>query len=209
MRSPCRSLPKYTRNCAVVTEPRVLAIIPAAGQSRRLGRPKQLIEYRGKTLLDRCVDNARAVCDDLLVVTGAYRERIIAALSPATPTLHNPHWRDGLGTTLACAVSRAAASGYDAVLVLLPDQPRITTDDLQRLLAEFRAQPERVVCSAYAGTYGVPAILPSRLFGKLRELNADRGAHELIAAESGIGVVPIATAAIDIDTPADLAQLQS
>ena len=194
-------------NCAAMTEASVLAIVPAAGQSSRLGQPKQLIEYQGKTLLSRCVDNVHAVCDDVLVVTGAYLEQVTAALAPTTPGVHNPDWRAGLGTSLACGVARAVAGDYDAVLVVLPDQPLIGRNDLERLLAESGKYPGQVVCAGYAGTRGVPAILPRRLFGDVLALQGDRGAHDIIAGEPGARVIPMATAAVDIDTPADLARL--
>ena len=187
----------------------MLAIVPAAGESQRLGQPKQLIEYRGKTLLSRCVDTVIAVCPDVLVVTGACREHVMATLAPATPTVHNPDWRAGLGSSLACGVARAAAGDYDAVLVVLPDQPLVGAGDLERLLAEFRSHPGQVVCAGYAGTRGVPAILPRRLFDDLLALRGDRGARSVIAGEAGARIVAIPGAAIDIDTPADLAQLPS
>lgn len=185
----------------------MLAIVPAAGQSRRLGTPKQLIEYRGQTLLAHCVRRVQAVCDDLLVVTGACREQVLAALDAATPTVHNPDWRAGLGTSIARAVARAAAGGYDAVLIALPDQPLIDRRDLARLLSEHRSFPGQVICSGYEGTRGVPAILPRRLFDELLSLDGDRGAQRLIAGERAARVIAMPNAAFDIDTPADLARL--
>lgn len=181
----------------------ITAVIPAAGASRRLGTPKQLLRFRGRTLIERCVTTAAEICDDVLVVTGANADAVRAALPDDTQTVHNERWHDGLGTSLACAVA-ALPPACAAILVVLPDQPLVRTSDLERIVQAWRAAPGRIVCAGYAGARGVPAVLPSRLFAQLAALDSERGAAALIERDNDVVCIPLPTAAVDIDTAEDV-----
>jgi len=150
------------------------AVILAAGASRRFGSPKQLLSYRGETLVERSVRLAReAGAGPVSVVLGYRAEAIRCALqrgrvSPGrTITVRNPHWRDGMGRSLACGV-RALDRRARAVLVCLADQPLLETGDLARLVQVWRASPRSVVASRYDGKPGVPAIFPRSHFAALK-----------------------------------------
>lgn len=180
----------------------LVAVIPAAGASRRLGAPKQLLRYEGQTLIERCIETAAEVCDDVLVVTGANAAAVRDALPEDTATVHNEHWAAGLGTSLACAIE-ALPANCAAILVVLPDQPFVDADDLARLVRAWRANPETIACAAYAGTRGVPAVLPRRLFAQLAALDSESGAARLIEQDADTVSLPVPTAAVDIDTVDD------
>jgi molybdenum cofactor cytidylyltransferase len=90
----------------------------------------------------------------------------------------------------------------------LADLPEVTGANLVRIIEAGRAAPDRVVLAGFAGASGPPGLFPARLFAALAALGGDRGARALVAAEgASVVVVPVAGAAGDVDTPADLAAL--
>lgn len=96
-----------------------------------------------------------------------------------------------------------------AALILVTDQPHITSEDLRRLLICWRARPSRPAAALYSGRLGVPAIIPRRYFAGIAPGARDRGARELLRAHAAlVHAVPIAAAAFDIDTAADAAALR-
>lgn len=181
---------------------RLSGVLLAAGGSRRLGRPKQLLEWQGEALVRRAARAAlEAGVDELVVVTGAERDATAAALAGLNVRLApNERWREGIGTSIAAGVG--AASG-DAVLLLLADQPGVDAPLLAELVAAREAGHERVAC-AYAGVVGAPALFaaPADL-DALRGLSGDRGAQALLRDGRAVHVVPAERAAHDIDDEAD------
>jgi CTP:molybdopterin cytidylyltransferase MocA len=190
--------------------PRLAGLLLAAGASRRLGRPKQLLVHRGRTLVERAADAALAVCDDgVVAVLGANQSEIEAALAGrALAIVTNPRWEAGIGASLAAGVARLP-SGCDGVLVLLCDQARVEAPSLQKLVQRWRAEPDRVVAAAYGGGAGAPAIFPRHCFAALGALAGDTGARALIAREGAAALrVAMPEAAFDVDDEAAAAALE-
>ena len=185
----------------------VVAVIVAAGESSRLGRPKQLLPWQGTTLVGHAVAEAAAVCRRVIVVTGAERQAVENATSSGTAVcVHNPDWRGGMGTSIAAGVRHARDTGAAAVLVMTCDQPRVGRDDLAALLELWQNAPASPAAALYSGSAGVPAVFPAGWFDRLTSLSADRGARGLLrsAAESAdIQTLELPAAATDIDTPED------
>lgn len=191
----------------------VAAIILAAGGSSRLGRPKQLLMYRGETLLNRAIRLAReAGAFPVIAVLGAGCETIRASIEDRTSIpLHNDHWRQGIASSIQEGVRALGVCAPDAAGVLLMscDQPRVAAEHLQALLAAFTAAEAKViVTSTYAGAHGVPAVFPPAIFAELRALRGDKGARSIIE-RGGSAVIGLEFAGgeVDIDSPDDLAQL--
>ena len=191
------------------------AIVLAAGASRRYGSPKQLLHYRGESLVARSVRLAHlAGADAVCVVLGYRADQICHALKKGhvrpggTTTVRNARWRDGMGRSLACGV-RSLDRRARAVLVCLADQPLLEAGDLAALALAWRASPRSVVASRYDGKPGVPAIFPRSHFAALESLSGDRGAKMLLASSNDVLSVPIPLAAVDIDDSRDLANLSS
>ena len=189
------------------------AIILAAGASRRLGQPKQLVRFDGETLLERTMRLAReAGVAPVLVVLGANFSSITAAIAfrDAIPVL-NDQWELGMASSILAGLDEAETRAPDAggVLLLACDQPRLTSQHLGGLLKAFREQrQESIVCSQYAGTKGIPAVFPRSVFVALRALRGDQGARGLFNhAPCPVVALPFAGGEIDIDLPSDLAQL--
>jgi len=191
----------------------VAAVILAAGASRRLRRPKQLVEYEGETLLARAIRLAReAGFSPVVVVLGAEREAIRAgaALGDAV-VVENEAWQEGIASSMRAGLRAIAERepGAAGALMMPCDQPRLSADHLRRLLSAFRAEDgEAIVASVYAGARGVPALFPAAMFPRLNLLAGDVGARRLLM-NSKWPVVEVAFEGgeVDIDAPEDLDEL--
>jgi molybdenum cofactor cytidylyltransferase len=185
----------------------VAAVVLAAGASRRLGRPKQLILHDGESLLRRTARLAlEAGCAPVVVVLGFEAEVMRAELGGlAIDVAVNPNWPDGMGSSLACGVRAALGvrPKTDALLVLVCDQPRLTMAHLHALLAHQTAGAAALTASAYAGKSGVPAVFAASFFPELMQLEGDRGARDLILRH-GAQTVDWPEGIHDIDLPEDL-----
>jgi molybdenum cofactor cytidylyltransferase len=194
-----------------MASPRVGVILLAAGNSTRMGRPKQLLSHRGSTLLRHAAAVALETgFTPVVVVLGAEAEACRAALAglPIQPVV-NHAWREGMGTSLRTGIAELIrlAPQLDAVLILLHDQPRVTARRLRELVAAC-TPAACAVASAYDETLGVPALFARELFADLVALSEDQGARRLLQAHRE-RVIPFdfPEAAHDIDTPDDYERL--
>jgi CTP:molybdopterin cytidylyltransferase MocA len=189
---------------------RVVAVVLAAGASRRLGRPKQLVRVRGEPLVRRAARAAReAGCAPVLVVTGARAARVEAALAGLdVACVRNDAFAEGLASSIRAGVEAAvrAAPLCDGALLLLVDQPAVDAALLGTLLARFaEAGGTRTVACAYGGGCGVPALFPRALFRELAALHGEGGAKPLLEARAEeLIVVPFPAGAEDVDSQEDL-----
>jgi len=166
---------------------RVVAVVLAAGASTRLGTPKQDLMLEGETLLQRAERLARAVADDVIVVT---------------PQL-NPDAAEGIASSIRVGVRLAPADAR--ILITLCDQPLITIEHLLDLIAT--ASP--IAATGYSGIAGVPAVFAPEFASELLALRGDRGARAVVEAHRDVTrVVPFEDAAVDIDTADDLRKLK-
>lgn len=198
------------------TPVRFAVAVLAAGASSRFGRPKPLVrmESTGRPLLCGIVEE---VCHSSAayvgVVLGAQAAAIAQALRGCSELhgklriLFNTQWREGMASSIRKAVAWASASPCEGLVVVLGDQPGLSSGHLERLAQS--AGPgccEAVqVASGYAGVMGAPAFFARSRFPLLSSLTGDRGAAELLRSDPATQVVPWAAGAQDIDTPEDLA----
>jgi CTP:molybdopterin cytidylyltransferase MocA len=177
----------------------IAAAILAAGSSSRLGRPKQLLPFRGTTLLRAVAEQTCAASfDRVAVVLGAHAGTIAPTLDglPLAP-LANVLWTEGVASSIRCAVAWALRSACDAILLLVCDQPRLTSSHLENLLSAYRASRRRVA-SRYANIVGVPAVFDRADFPRLGGLSGDAGAQCML---EDANIVEWPDGALDIDTP--------
>jgi molybdenum cofactor cytidylyltransferase len=186
-------------------------LVLAAGASTRLGQPKQLVQIGGRSALHRVVSSAVAVAGNAVtVVVGAHAKELTYLLSrlPVSYVV-NKYWEEGLASSLKCGLATVPAAA-DAVMIVLGDQVCVTSDDLHRLLSAWQSQGSVIAAATYEQTVGVPAIIPRAYFGELAELRGDEGARKVIKRNPDRLVrVPMPNAAIDLDTPEDLAALSA
>ena len=182
----------------------------AAGGSRRLGRPKQLVRYRQRALLLHALDAAAAVAPGrVVVVLGADALRLRALLrrngADAIP-VSNSRWQHGLAGSLQAGLA-AMPPATRAVLVMLADQPAVSAAALSRLLDAWSRRPNLTAAARYARGIGVPAIFPRAVWQQLESLEGDTGARAILRAGAEITAVDMPEAELDIDTAVDLEKL--
>ena len=189
----------------------VAAIVLAAGASRRLGQPKQLLMLEGETLLARSVRLAgEAGAAPVLVVVGAHAALIGASVPlDHAAVVMNEEWDQGIASSIHAGL-KALDAGARGVLILACDQPRLSADHLRGLIETFAAQSQpTIVASNYAGVVGIPAVFPREAFPHLLALSGDKGARSLLMRPPcPLIALPFDGGEVDIDQPDDLAQLQ-
>jgi xanthine dehydrogenase accessory factor len=185
---------------------RVVAAILAAGQSKRLGRPKQLISYDGQPLVRRIAETTLdSSCDAVAVVVGAHAEETMSTLVRLPlEIIANADWMEGMASSIRAAVAWAATRDADALLLAVCDQPLLTTSHLDRLVRAWRAAPDVLVASRYDGVLGVPAIFDRRRFPVLASLFGDHGARGILRAARVLIAIDWPDGAVDVDTESDL-----
>jgi molybdenum cofactor cytidylyltransferase len=164
------ALPEFLAHSAI--------IILAAGASRRLGAPKQLVAAGGASLLAHTVTQAAAVAArQTIVVLGNPHLEIDRQVDAALASIvRNENPQQGLSSSLRCGLFAAqrADSQLRAVLFTLCDQPHLSAALLSRLLAALAEGPAPIAASAYAGVLGVPAAFASSVFAELATLTGDQ-----------------------------------
>jgi molybdenum cofactor cytidylyltransferase len=187
---------------------RCAIVILAAGGSTRMGSAKQSLEFQGETLLQRAVATAMAsVCRPIVVVLGARANELQKQLDglPVSVVI-NHQWADGMGTSIRCGV--AAIGPVDAVMIFLCDQPLITAQHLDQLVAAHFKSDKHITAAFYAGTAGTPVIFGSALFEELQALEDGQGGKALIHRHPEmVGHFPLPQAEMDVDTAEDFARL--
>jgi CTP:molybdopterin cytidylyltransferase MocA len=183
--------------------------IPAAGASRRLGRPKQLVDIGGEPLIRRqCRVAVESGVGPVIVICGCSAESCAAEISDLSViVVRNELWREGMASSIREAARAATSEGAAALLILHSDQYRITADDLRTLHAAWAAAGPSVACrSKCVGYSGPPVIVPARLFGTLLGLSGDQGARQVLSGlePSSLREVDVPNAAHDLDVPAHL-----
>ncbi len=199
---------------AIASDPMTVAgVLLAAGGSRRLGSPKQLLKVNGVTLVERAARHlVEAGCAPVLVIIGADAADVRDAVSMlAVQCVENADWERGMGTSIARAVTQlndVRFTGIRAALIATCDMPTVTADHLRSLIETSNHGAERVA-SAYAGpdggaVVGIPAVLPRADWPTLAELDGDQGARGLLR-DSRTLTVSLRHGNFDLDTPDDVA----
>lgn len=186
------------------------AAVLAAGPATRFGSPKQLVRLAGEPVLHRAIANAAFVVGhSVTVVLGAHVRDVGPSLRQSSATVVvNRHWEEGLASSIRTAVQTAPA-GSDGLLLVLADQVAVTADDLKRLYVAWRRHPVLIAAALYGGAAGLPAIFPRWTFGDLLELRGDQDPRLALRRNVDRVVrVPMANAAVDLDTPEDLLELE-
>jgi molybdenum cofactor cytidylyltransferase len=180
-------------------------VVVAAGSSRRLGSPKQLLPFRGATLLDATLTTARACGFDQLIVTlgGDAADRIRAEVDlTGTEVVESPTPAEGCASSIRAAVD-AVDPAADGIVLLLGDQPTVRPGDVAALV-DAAADAPLGVCR-YEDGPGHPLWLGRDVFADLRVLHGDKAVWKVL--ESGrhrVAEVPVAgPVPIDVDTIED------
>jgi len=190
------------------------AVILAAGPSTRMGTPKQLLQFGGKTLLRRAASVAvEARCRPVVVVTGANASVCRQSLHGLdVQEAENNQWQSGMSSSVRVGVEAVVAMNPKtaAVVLMLCDQPLVTRDIIAALVAAYRETGSSIVASRYGESYGVPALFASAHFAELRALEGATGAKHVIQKHlPRVHLLPFPGAEMDVDTRDDFARLQA
>ena len=191
------------RELQVPSAPKVVAVVLAAGEGRRMGGGKMLKNFHGRPMVAVTVANVLASgVDEVVVVTGHGAVDVEAALNDAkVRVVHNPDYASGMASSLRVGVQAAGVA--DAVVVCLGDMPRVSAEVIDRLIAAFNPIEHRsIVVPTHKGQFGNPVLWGAEHFARLTSLSGDKGARALIAGlkaeatevEAGEGVL------MDFDT---------
>jgi molybdenum cofactor cytidylyltransferase len=179
-------------------------LVLAAGGSLRLGEAKQLLPYRGRTLLDATLDMARSCgFDELLVTLGGSAAQIRSQVDLTGCTvIDNPGFSSGCGSSVSSAIGRVTS---DAVVLLLGDQPGVSPGSVR----EVAAVPTPLGICRYADGLGHPFLFRRAVFEDLTDLHGDKAVWKLLhSGRYPVTEVPVTgPVPIDVDTRDDYQRL--
>lgn len=190
-------------------------ILLAAGNSTRMGSPKQLLLYQGKTLLERIVDTSLQVFDNnkIILVLGANHSEIAFQIKDKITLISvNEEWESGMASSIK--------SGLQILLNHLPemercfisvcDQPYLSSEVFIEMLKLADYSSKEIIAAKYAGTIGVPVLFSKKYFKKLLHLSGEQGAKKIIQQNmDDVNIFTFDEGAIDIDTPSDYENLKT
>ncbi len=183
-------------------------ILLAAGSSSRLGRPKQLINYQEKTLIQNSIESAQhSAADALVVVLGCNSELIQKGIeSKEVTVLVHAHWEEGMSSSMQCGLRYLLeTSQVEQVILMLCDQPYVTQDLLDQLMNGKKASRKGILACSYSGTVGVPALFGQDYFPELLALKGTEGAKKVILNhQDDTFLVDFPLGSVDLDTEEDV-----
>ena len=165
---------------------KIAILILAAGSSSRMGVPKQLLPVGETTLLGITIEHAlNSKANKVYCVLGSNAERIKASISKHNiEFIFNPNYKTGLSSSIVVGVKHLNNQNYNAILIALGDQPLITSEYFNEMIATFNKNKENIVASKYNHTLGVPSIIPKTYFSQLLNLKGDKGAKHFLNAKN-------------------------
>lgn len=188
---------------------KVGGLLLAAGGSRRLGTPKQLLEFEGKSLIRRAAEALiDAGCYPVVVVLGAETEGSQKELEGfSVEIVENADWESGMSSSIRVGIESLVdlESSLDAVLITLVDQPFVAAEKLALFCEHYFTVHPPIIAARYRDVLGVPALFSKEHFSSLADLTGDKGARDLIRSGPTVAI-DLPEAAMDIDKPEDLSQ---
>ncbi len=184
-------------NCAI--------IILAAGSSGRMGRPKQLLPYKGKSLLENAVDTANdTFADPVVAVLGANAALLEKEIGEKKiHIVENKDWKEGMASSIRCGVNTLLhiAPASDAVILMVCDQPFVSASLLNELITAQKVSGKLIITSQYKNAVGPPVLFHKTIFPQLVGLEGDAGAKKIVERYAGdTAAVLFEKGSIDIDT---------
>ena len=183
-------------------------VILAGGASTRLGRPKQLLQYRGKTLLNHAVNEAiNAKADAVVVILGKNADLFEGEIDKQeVHVVINKDWKEGMASSVRLGLdSLLKIKPYiDAVIFMVCDQPHISSSVLNQLITKQQKTTKQIVTCHYGESIGPPALFHKKYFRDLAKLNGDVGERNIIEQNMhDVATISFPEGKIDIDTEED------
>jgi molybdenum cofactor cytidylyltransferase len=183
-------------------------IILAAGESRRMGYPKPLLDIGGRTFIEHIAETMLAIVPRLIIVLGAHRERIRAAIprDARITIVENPNYPRGQLSSLKVGLT-AIQPDAAAALVHLADHPMVRAETFQAIVDSYDRTSKPIVIARHDGHRGHPVIFDRSVFSELLSAPEEEGARHVVNADqSRVTYVDLEDPGInlDLDTPAEL-----
>jgi len=186
-------------------------IILAAGKSSRLGQPKQLLPFKGNSLLGHVIHTAKHLSDEVIVVTGANQFSVESEIkNSGVSVVFNHEWEEGMASSIRCGLAFAQNKTPDlqSALFMVCDQPFVSKELLQNLFDKRKSSGKSIIASTYADIAGTPVLFDARIFPELMKLQGDIGARKIIVKYSDqVETVDFPLGKVDMDTAEDYKKL--
>ncbi|TDH27041.1 nucleotidyltransferase family protein [Segetibacter sp. 3557_3] len=187
-------------------------IILAAGNSTRMGRPKQTLPFEGTGLLERTIMAAKeANAEDIIVVTGAHYDLVEQRLNELQVlTVFNPDWSSGMATSISAGLTTLLEKKplVQFAIFAVCDQPFISAAIFQELVRKHLLSGKGIIAAAYQQSKGTPVLFQRNYFTALLQLQGHEGARKLLSLYAqDVESVVFEKGYIDIDTPEDYNRL--
>lgn len=188
-------------NCCIV--------ILAAGQSSRLGRPKQLVEINGKTNIRRIIEEAKSlVPENVFVVLGSRYEEIYDHIKDENANvIYNKEWNMGISSSIKTAIREIIKNRVEVykIIIAVCDQPFTNREVFKKLIDENNKTKKPIVACEYRKVMGTPALFDKCMFDELMTLEGDIGAGKIIKKNSHLtAIVDFPKGMFDIDVEEDI-----
>lgn len=192
-------------------------IVLAAGESSRLGQPKQLVKIHGQSLLQRQCHLALEITDNVFCVLGFQADHLRKELSNLpVSVVTNDDWQQGMSSSIAAGV-KALPVNIQAVMIILVDQWQLTHTLINSLVDKWIVSPKSIILTEKVVNtdtqnnkkFGPPTIFPKSLFSQLTKLTGEQGAKSILIKNQELIIsINMEKAFIDLDTPEQLAMMQ-
>jgi len=182
-------------------------MVLAAGESRRMGEPKLLLPFKGKTIIEAIAESViRSEVDKVLVVVGSEREKVEAKIKNFPVEIaYNRDFRSGMLSSIQCGF-KAIPENAQAVLVILGDQPSVSSEVINKIIAAYKKTGKGIVLPMYKNERGHPVLIDIKYRQEIEKLNPNLGLRELVYNRpEDILEVKVRTSGVlrDIDTTED------
>ncbi len=159
----------------------IMGMVLAAGEARRMGAVKQLLDWHGQPILRRVIGQVLASNFDLVtVVLGAYKDQIISVVEDFdVECIYNPDYKKGQSTSVGVGLKNCSDK-IDGVAFILGDQPLIQVETYNYLIKAFKSEMPGILVPTYEGQRGNPIFFHRRFFDDLLQVEGDRGGREII-----------------------------
>ncbi len=184
---------------------KIAVLILAAGSSTRMGVAKQLLPIGETTLLGITIKSVlQSNSNKVFCVLGANAEAIKPSLNKYTiETIFNPNYKSGLSSSIIAGIQYIRNKSFDATLIVLGDQPLITTKYLNEMIDAYKNHSEKIIATTYKETIGVPTIIPKTYYNDLLKLQGDKGAKAFLNSKK-LEIIQLDNDnLLDIDTKKD------
>jgi molybdenum cofactor cytidylyltransferase len=194
-------------------EEQVGIILLAAGGSSRLGKPKQLLLYKGQTLVQNTLSVAlTSNAQSVIVVLGANADILQTEITNGKiHVVVNDDWQEGMGSSIRTGVKAITEinPSTEGVILLVCDQPFINSALLNNLITAHQKTGKEIVACTYGNTFGPPVFFHQSLFSELLQLKGDTGARSIVQKHlDNMEAIPFPEGIFDIDTEGDYQKIK-